>query len=288
MTEQNEKQEEKKETTTTAIMQTNDRGIMLQNLSDMWRFAQYVVNSGFAPKGFEKPEAVLIALEMGAELGLRPMQGLQNIAVVNNRPCIWGDAVPGLVRASNLLKDYSEREIGTYPNDDYGWEIISRRYGDSGTIKTTFTIADAKLAGLWNKQLKSGESSTWQKYPKRMLKMRARTFNLRDNFPDVLKGLYTAEELHDFPMRDGEYEIVEPPTIDLAESLSQEKETKPEQKRRGRPSTKEKQNTEPDAKLNASVETTQGEAPKPSHGTQQEQIEEKSKSTNTPIINLFK
>ncbi len=36
-------------------------------------------------------------------------------------------------------------------------------------------------------------------YPKRMLQLRARGFALRDAFPDVLKGLVTAEEAQDYP-----------------------------------------------------------------------------------------
>lgn len=38
-------------------------------------------------------------------------------------------------------------------------------------------------------------------YPRRMLQMRARSFALRDAFPDVLKGLITIEEAQDIPTR---------------------------------------------------------------------------------------
>jgi hypothetical protein len=46
-----------------------------------------------------------------------------------------------------------------------------------------------------------------------MLQNRARAFALRDTFPDVLKGLYTVEELDDsrVPISMGNAEIVEPP-----------------------------------------------------------------------------
>ena len=55
----------------------------------------------------------------------------------------------------------------------------------------TFSVGDAKAAGLW------GKEGPWQSYYQRMLSARARTFALRDGFPDILKGLYTAEELRD-------------------------------------------------------------------------------------------
>ena len=60
-------------------------------------------------------------------------------------------------------------------------------------VTATFSVEDAKRAGLWGKQ------GPWQAYPKRMLQMRARGFALRDAFPDVLKGLITAEEAQDYP-----------------------------------------------------------------------------------------
>jgi hypothetical protein len=57
----------------------------------------------------------------------------------------------------------------------------------------TFTLEDAKTAGLWDK------AGPWKNYPRRMLQMRARAFACRDSFPDVLKGIGVAEELQDIP-----------------------------------------------------------------------------------------
>jgi hypothetical protein len=67
-----------------------------------------------------------------------------------------------------------------------------RRGYESATV-VKFSVADAKRAGLW------GKSGPWTQYPKRMLQLRARGFALRDAFPDVLKGLVTAEEAQDYP-----------------------------------------------------------------------------------------
>jgi len=62
------------------------------------------------------------------------------------------------------------------------------RSGRSEPITRTFSIEDAKRAGLWQKP------GPWTDYPDRMLMMRARAFALRDAFPDVLMGLYLREE----------------------------------------------------------------------------------------------
>src|SRR5271169_5043266 len=63
-------------------------------------FSEYLAKSDLAPKDFkDKPANVLIALQMGAELGLPPMAALQNIAVINGRPSLWGDAALAVVMA---------------------------------------------------------------------------------------------------------------------------------------------------------------------------------------------
>jgi hypothetical protein len=69
---------------------------------------------------------------------------------------------------------------------------VAKRKGRK-PVTAKFSVEDAKRAGLWGKQ------GPWQAYPKRMMQMRARGFALRDAFPDVLKGLITAEEAQDYP-----------------------------------------------------------------------------------------
>ena len=168
-----------------------DNGLKLTTMDELWRFSRAVVVSGLAPKGMDKVESAFIAIEMGMELGLPPMTSIQNIASVNGRPAIWGDAQLALVRKSGLLKSMVVEEVGTYPKDDYGWKITVERVGDKATYSETYTVADAKIAGLW------GKSGPWTTNPKRMLKYRARSFVLRDVFPDVLKGMLSREEAFD-------------------------------------------------------------------------------------------
>jgi hypothetical protein len=56
---------------------------------------------------------------------------------------------------------------------------------------------------LWDKRGRNGAPGPWQQYPDRMLQARARSFALRDVFPDVLLGLsMSAEELGDIPPED--------------------------------------------------------------------------------------
>jgi hypothetical protein len=161
-----------------------DQGVKLQSLDEAYRFANAIAQSGFAPKGMEKPEAILVALQMGAEVGLPPMAALQNIAVINGRPAIYGDAQLALVRGSGLLEKYEQKSTETEA------VVTVKRVGEE-PVTSRFTKDDATRAGLW------GKSGPWSQYPARMLLFRARSFALRDTFGDVLKGLANYEEVRD-------------------------------------------------------------------------------------------
>jgi len=118
------------------------------------------------------------------------MAALQNVAVINGRPGIYGDAALALVRASGLLLSYSQEWSG---KADERKAIVTVQRRDCPVQVTEFSVADAKKAGLW------GKSGPWSQYSDRMLLFRARGFALRDNFGDVLKGFRTTEELEDIP-----------------------------------------------------------------------------------------
>jgi hypothetical protein len=179
-------------TTEISTNTTPARGLALQTFDDAWRFWQMVAKTPFAPKDFQnKPESCMLAGQHGAELGLGPMQSLQCIAVINGRPSIWGDAALALVQSSAVCEFISEAVEGD--GDQMVATCVAKRRGYPAPSAVKFSVADAKKAGLW------GKSGPWTQYPKRMLQLRARGFALRDAFPDVLKGLVTAEEAQDYP-----------------------------------------------------------------------------------------
>ena len=172
---------------------TPARGLALATFDDAFRFASMVAKSDFAPKDFKgKPESCLLAIQHGAEIGLSPMQSLQNIACINGRPAIWGDAALAVVMASAVCEYVREHLEG---DGDAAVAICeAKRRGYEKPTVSRFSMQDAKRAGL------AGKSGPWTQYPRRMLQLRARGFALRDAFPDVLKGLVTAEEAQDYPV----------------------------------------------------------------------------------------
>ena len=170
---------------------TPARGLALATMDDAFKFAKMVAASEFAPKDFRgKAESCLLAVQHGSEVGLGPMQSLQSIAVINGRPSVWGDAALALVMGSPVCEYVRETVSGDGEAMVATCEAKRRGYPQPTTV--AFSVADAKKAGLW------GKSGPWQQYPQRMLQLRARGFALRDAFPDVLKGLVTAEEAQDY------------------------------------------------------------------------------------------
>lgn len=148
-------------------------------------FCDYLADSDLVPKDFKgKPANCLIAIQWGAELGLKPLQAIQNIAIINGRPSLWGDAVLALVRSSPLCEYVKE-------SDDGHTAICRAKRRGEDEVVGTFSIDDARTAGLF------GKSGPWTQYPARMRQMRARAFALRDGFTDVIKGMAIAEEIMD-------------------------------------------------------------------------------------------
>lgn len=158
-----------------------------QNIEEALKFADYLAKSTIVPKDFaNNPGNILVAIQWGMELGLQPMQAMQNIAVINGRPALWGDAVIALVRSSPLCEYI-------YETDDGETATCRVKRRDEEEQTRTFSMTDAAQAGL------KGKQGPWAQYPKRMRQMRARAFALRDVFADVLRGMPVAEEVRDTP-----------------------------------------------------------------------------------------
>ena len=175
---------------TTAI--TTRNGFAPATLTEAMEFSKLLAESSMVPRQYQgKPQDVLVCVQWGAELGLAPMQALQNIAVINGKPSVYGDAAMAMVQNSPVCEDIEEYFEGEGTPNPIA-VCVAKRKGRKPVV-AKFSIDDAKRAGLWGKQ------GPWTQYPKRMMQMRARGFALRDAFADVLKGLITVEEAQDYP-----------------------------------------------------------------------------------------
>lgn len=215
---------------TTALQTTGPAAPWYQprSLDDAFKLAEDISRSGLAPKDYNTPQKIFIAIVHGAELGLSAMQALQGIAIVNGRPCIWGTTLQALVQRSGLVK---RRAVGCLPLPaiekirtgvwkgkvdanaalidmlaariaDRMEELAARR-GKDGPLAlpsgylcgyAVFQIGDdihVQLFDSCHAQTAGllGKSGPWTQYPERMHQHRAVTYLSRDQCGAALAGL---------------------------------------------------------------------------------------------------
>ena len=181
-----------------------DNSLMPQpkNLAEMYFICEFFAVNGMAPKGLDTPKKMMAAWIYGKQLGFGFWASLRNVAVINNRASVYGPAVLGLVRKSGKLESIKEWKEGT------GEVMVAyckvKRKGDETEYIGEFGMEDAQKAGLLDKD------TTWRKYPKDMLKYKARARALYDAFSDVLENVTMYEEAVDYE----EAEVVQESAFD--------------------------------------------------------------------------
>ena len=178
--------------TTTAIAPAAF-SLVPSNLDQAMQLAKLIADSDLAPKDYKgKPGNVLIAVQMGQEVGLPPMSAIQNIAVINGKPGLYGDVGKAILLAAGFIIE--EDDVEVIKKTGMGRCRITRP--GHPPVERTFSRESAKTAGLVGKQ------GPWSQYPERQMAWRAFWFAARDAAADVLKGLAGAEELRDTGMKD--------------------------------------------------------------------------------------
>ena len=174
---------------------TKQSGVLTpRNMAEAMQFAEMVSVSSFCPKDFKgKPADILVAVQWASEVGLSPYTAMQNMAVINGKPSLYGDGLLAVITGHKEYVSHKEWREG----DEAFCTIVRMRFGQKVETTRSFSLADAKQAGLTSK-------GPWRSYPKRMLQMRARGFAARDSFPDALSGMVIKEEAEDYPTEPGE------------------------------------------------------------------------------------
>jgi len=171
--------------------QTRDEHMSLslfstKNFKHYMGVSEFLSKSSMVPKGLQnKPADIMVAMEMALQVGIPMMQGLQDIAVINGKPCMYGDGLLAIAQGHQDFEWIKEEVV-----NDVAVCIMKRKGNEPHKVE--FSKADATKAGLW------GKSGPWSQYPMRMLQMRARGFCLRDMFSDALRGIKAREEVQDY------------------------------------------------------------------------------------------
>ena len=144
--------------------------------------SRVIAGTEFVPTAFRgRPAAVGAAILAGREIGIGPMTSLQHLHVIEGRPSMSAQLMRALVQAAG-------HRIRVVESTSTRCVLAGQRRGDDEGTTVTFTMDDAKQAGL-------DRRPNWAKYPRAMLVARATGELCRLIFADVLGGItLTVEE----------------------------------------------------------------------------------------------
>jgi hypothetical protein len=158
------------------------------DLQGLVRISELIARSPIAPTIYRnQPNTVLLVLWRGRERGLTVMRSIELIYPFDSskgpQVAYAADLLYGLVERSGAA-EYFMLEDSSATKATYN----TQRKGQPKPVILSYTIEDAKIAGLLTKE-------NWQKNPAAMLRARAKTNLARAVYGDVLAGLYTKDEL---------------------------------------------------------------------------------------------
>lgn len=147
-------------------------------LKGLKMLSQFAREAGLVPPNLTLPQCMAI-LQAGRELGLQPLQSLRMMGFVQGRLVMSVQLQLGLFyQKGGCVVEVKE--------DATSCTVILERNGRR--IQCSYTMEDAVKAGL----IRPG--SSWEKYPRQMLRWRAIGDALRLLAPDIVMGLLSPEE----------------------------------------------------------------------------------------------
>ena len=154
-----------------------------EELTALERLAERLFKGKAFPDTVRSVDTAFAILLKGWELGMPAMAAAAGIAIVSGKVSLGADATAGAcLRHRDICLYFSLVE-----STDALARYETRRAGAPAPVVLTYTIAQAKTAGLTG-------SSTWQKHPPAMLRARCAAALARAVYPDLVAGCYDPDE----------------------------------------------------------------------------------------------
>lgn len=181
-----------------------------KSFEDGMRLAELIVESGMF--GVKNRADAFVRISTGVALGLSAVQSLRGIYVISGKAGLSADLMMALCLQSPDCEYF--RMVESSPR---GATFVAKRRSDPKPTELSFTIDDAKTAGLTG-------NAMYTKYPAQMLRARCIAALARLVFPERCHGLYTPDELKTGEVTKDEIpeaELVEPmPTAEVAKAAA--------------------------------------------------------------------
>ena len=161
---------------------SNDLIPTQQEMSIIKELSQYAIESKFFEKLGGK-SGIFTIMMYAKELGIPPMQAL--FGGMHN---VQGKIEVAPVQMNAMIRQAGHR-IDIVKHDNNICTLKGTRKGSGEILSVSFTINDAKIAGIYK------EGGSWTKYPQDMLWARAMSRLGRRLFPDVIGSMYVEGEV---------------------------------------------------------------------------------------------
>ena len=134
--------------------------------------------------GFKNEGQALTLMLIAQSENIHPMSAIQQYDIIQGRPAL---------KATETLARY-QKSGGSieWINTDAKSAKAKFVHPNSKEFEFEYTIEDAKLAGLTDKQ-------NWKQRPKEMLRARCVSAGVRMSYPACLGNKYTSDEVEDMP-----------------------------------------------------------------------------------------
>lgn len=153
-----------------------------RDLDELLGFAERIIKSRLCPDHFETPADIVLVVQQGAAMGVGAMTALQNSHVIKGHVGWDADFLKGLCIGTGEVEQWDYKE----KTSKRCVAVVQRSNRKPQTYE--WTRQKAEHVGLF-------KNAVWKKYPDTMLKHRVDADAARGEFPDVVAGVYTPEEI---------------------------------------------------------------------------------------------
>lgn len=168
--------------------------------------AETLIKSRALPTYIQNKEQAIVVMQSGYEMGMKPVESLNSLYLVNGQITIWGKALVKRFKIHGWNLSYKDKK------DETTVTATNQKTGE--TISESMSFEEAERSGYTkgnNGKLKFG----WQEGTNRILKLRYGALNkmLKTQLPEVLESAQGVAEVYEDSMSPKSYaedgEIVE-------------------------------------------------------------------------------
>lgn len=194
-----------KQNTKPIAVQGNDAALGIftdyKTFAASFEMAKCLSTATVVPKDYQNnPGNCMIAIDMARRLNANPLMVMQNLYIVNGRPAWSSQWIIAMINSSKRYSTELQFDFGYAPEDGgLSCQAWAEDYNGHRVNGPKITMKMATDEG-W--ACKNG--SKWKTMKEVMIQYRAASFFGRMNCPDMIMGIYSAEEAYDI----GEYEEI--------------------------------------------------------------------------------